>query len=334
MNNLNEKKKHHYLPISYLDKFADQTGKVFAYRKDAPLDPLYVKPRSIGFERYYYSQPTPEGNQDNNRLEDFFSRIESEWTPIVDKLSRKYPILEKIEFFFQFMALQRARVPAARDAIELALAEIVRRHITALKKAGQIEKPPAGFDNILDDVLISIDPHRSIHAIPKLMEDVGDIYRLIGFEIIHNQTNVDFITSDNPVSYFGYNRSNDKIIPYPYRLIHKYLDFQFPISPKILVRGSRKIPIIRDGMNLNHSMITDEREIYRINRTTAKFGYRFIFSQKAGIERLVAAHAASSPVPRLDGTLVFTSRVMPTREFVFGPRTVKAKWANSQTPSD
>jgi len=71
----NEKKRHHYIPITYLDKFADDTGKVMAYRKDEVLKPLHVRPSAIAFERYYYSQPLPEGGQDNNTLEDLHLRI-------------------------------------------------------------------------------------------------------------------------------------------------------------------------------------------------------------------------------------------------------------------
>jgi hypothetical protein len=39
-NSQSEKKRHHYIPITNLDKFADDTGKVMAYRKDDVLKPL------------------------------------------------------------------------------------------------------------------------------------------------------------------------------------------------------------------------------------------------------------------------------------------------------
>ena len=66
----NEKKRHHYIPITYLNKFTDNTGKVFAYRQDDVQKPLHLRPNEIAFERYYYSQPLPEGGRDNNTLED------------------------------------------------------------------------------------------------------------------------------------------------------------------------------------------------------------------------------------------------------------------------
>jgi hypothetical protein len=82
----NEKKRHHYIPVTYLNKFSDASGNVYAYRKDNPHPPLYVPPSAIAFERYYYSQPLPEGGRDNNTFEDFFGTIESKWTSLAERL--------------------------------------------------------------------------------------------------------------------------------------------------------------------------------------------------------------------------------------------------------
>jgi hypothetical protein len=82
----NDKKRHHYIPVTYLNKFADVSGNVYAYRKDNPRPPLYILPNAIAFETYYYSQPLPEGGRDNNTFEDFFGTIESKWTPLAERL--------------------------------------------------------------------------------------------------------------------------------------------------------------------------------------------------------------------------------------------------------
>src|SRR5437667_12601863 len=83
---LNEKKRHHYIPITYLEKFTDHNGKVVAYRKDDVEPPLYLRPEGIAFENYYYSQPLPEGGRENNRFEDYFSTIETPWPKLVARL--------------------------------------------------------------------------------------------------------------------------------------------------------------------------------------------------------------------------------------------------------
>ena len=88
-----QKKRHHYVPICYLDGFTAAGGRIFAYRKDDPFPPLYLKPDEIAFERYYYSQPLLDGGRDNNTIENFFSKIETTWPPIVERIRgcQKYP---------------------------------------------------------------------------------------------------------------------------------------------------------------------------------------------------------------------------------------------------
>lgn len=39
-------------------------------------------------------------------------------------------------------------------------------------------------------------------AMEPLLRGVADLYERVGFEVLHNQTDVGFITSDNPVIYF------------------------------------------------------------------------------------------------------------------------------------
>src|SRR5207253_10423982 len=94
-----------------------------AYRKDEVLKPLHLRPSEIAFERYYYSQPLPEGGQDNNTLEDFFSTIEGTWPPLVDRLRSGSAISSDLEALYIFMGLTRVQVPAARDMVEISLAE-------------------------------------------------------------------------------------------------------------------------------------------------------------------------------------------------------------------
>src|SRR5579863_4649650 len=88
----NEKKRHHFVPVCYLNGYIGGDGKVFAYRKDEPNSPLHVRPREIAFERYYYSQPLPDGGRDNNTIENFFSTIESTWPRLVERMAQRQNI--------------------------------------------------------------------------------------------------------------------------------------------------------------------------------------------------------------------------------------------------
>src|SRR5262252_3843849 len=153
---LNEKKRHHYIPITYLDSFTDGSRKVLAYRKDDPAKPICIAPSEIAFERYYYSQPLPDGGRNNNALEDFFSRIEGTWPKIVTALRSGADITAAdLETLYTFMILMRVRVPATRDMVELSLAEQVKAEVRLLDELGKLTPKPEGFEDILEHMTVS-----------------------------------------------------------------------------------------------------------------------------------------------------------------------------------
>ena len=59
-----QKKKHHFIPRTYLENFTNEDWKLFFYRKDDPKTPLRMSPDNVGHRRYYYSQPIPGGGRD------------------------------------------------------------------------------------------------------------------------------------------------------------------------------------------------------------------------------------------------------------------------------
>ena len=68
MTKTTQKKRHHYVPVAYLARFSDASARLFAYRKDGPWEPLHVRSSEIAFEKYYYSQPLPEGDKTTTGL--------------------------------------------------------------------------------------------------------------------------------------------------------------------------------------------------------------------------------------------------------------------------
>lgn len=59
-----QKKKHHFIPITYMARFTDGDGRIVAYQKDTPEKVLHLAPKNIAFQKYYYSQIRPDGEQD------------------------------------------------------------------------------------------------------------------------------------------------------------------------------------------------------------------------------------------------------------------------------
>jgi len=327
MPNQNQKKRHHYVPIAYLNKFTDESGRIYAYRKDEPETPLYVKPDNIGFERYYYSQPLPEGGQDNNKLEDFFSEDESTWPSVVKRFQTGSAGYTDVVALCVFAGFLRVRVPATRDFVELALAEQTKAQIKLLDSKGVLPPKPKGHEDILEHLAIGIDPHQSLHAIPSLLRRFSRVWDSLEFDVLHNETDIAFIASDNPVIYFDPTVPDDRLVPYVVRPPFGPIELVFPIASNtaILARTSR--PSV-----LRHRRLSSGQTVKRINRLIARFGYRFVFSRDSRHGSLIVKHASTSPIPTFETRPAPTGLVV-TATWGFGPRPKKIRWTGSN-PDD
>jgi Protein of unknown function (DUF4238) len=318
----NVKQRHHYVPIAYLKAFTAPNGRVWAYRKDEPDSPLHLRPAAIAFERYYYSQPLEDGGRDHNTLEDFFSQLEGEWPPLVARLEKGTAAGDDIGILHEFLGLMRIRVPAARDMIELSLAEVVKAATRAMDRAGALPPKPEGMEDILDHLTVAVDPHRSLLAMPALLQGLSRLLDMIGLQIVHNDTGVDFITSDNPVVWFDPAVPEDQMQPYRVDRSLERVELLFPMTPRLLLRGHSSM---RGSRSLKHVRLRATSEVKRINRHTARFGYRFVFSNSDSYGVLVKKYAAMSPTIRMQsipgsaGEFLFS-------EGVFAPRVPKMKW--------
>lgn len=318
------KKRHHYIPKSYLKFFCDDAGQVRVYRKDDPFKAIQLSPDNTGFHKYYYSQPRPDGGIDHNALEDCFSRIEDKWPGIVDQLQRRENVNDSLEEIFQFMALQRVRVPASRDVTEKIYAESVMAAARRLDKTGKLPPKPVGFENLLDQVEVSIDPDQSIHAMVPVMQGIGQVFDRIGFYAMHNKTEIPFLTSDNPVIWFDPSVRDAELRPYVLQPDGPVV-LLFPVSPSLIIYGhsSWRDRFVVEGLGIED--LSDAGIIGMINRQVCRFGYQAIFAQEAGQERLIEDHAELSPIIRFDRVGAGEGEAV-VFEMVFGKRGRKPKW--------
>ena len=285
---MNIKKRHHYVPITYLNSFRDDEGKVFVYRKDDPKKPFHQKPDKTGFHKYYYSQPLPEGRMDHDKLENFFSQIESGWPSIVERLQRCEKVDESIiDDISQFICLQYARVPGNRDFVENIYADGVKVMMQQLK----------GFEDMTDRVEVVIDPHQSILAMPNMLGAVGEILDEIGLDVIHNETDIPFLTSDNPVIWFDPSISEKNMRPYEIRL-GELIKLVFPIAPNIMILG-RSRSFLQGSFfcnSIKHLKCKSPEVVNNYNRYICRFAYETVFAQEKGQEILINEYADVSPV--------------------------------------
>src|SRR6266851_167867 len=232
-----QKKKHHYVPVTYLKGFTDLGGRIFACRKDEPENQLHLKPDGIAFERYYYSQPVPSGGQDNNTIEDLFGKTEAHWPGILERIRARQDLMSSYEHLANFLGLMRVRGPAARDVVETYLAAGVAQVGKQLKEQGKLPPAPESFPDIADHIEISIDPHQSLHAIPPQLQGFAELVDQLEYQVLHDATGIGVITSDNPVVYFDPALPSHRLIPYPRRLSTRSMELYFPLSANAVLRG-------------------------------------------------------------------------------------------------
>lgn len=319
-----DKKRHHYVPKAYLKWFCDDSGKLLVYRKDDPVKAIPLSPDNTAFHKYYYSQPLPDGGKDHNVLEDLFSKVEEKWPEIVARLHRQEDVNDSLEDIFQFMGLQRARVPASRDATERIEAERIIALARRMDAAGELPPKPKGFEDILDHVEVPINPHQSIHAMPHVIQGIGRVFSQIGVGVLHNKTAVPFLTSDNPVVWFDPSISELDLKPYVLKPDGQIV-LLFPVSPSLLIYGHTSIleRFIAEG--LGHANLSDTGFVEMINRQVCCFGYQAIFAQKTGQEGLIQEHAELSLSVRFDRIGAGKDQMI-VFEMVFGKRERKPKW--------
>jgi hypothetical protein len=321
---MQQTKRHHYVPKAYLKSFCDDEGKLRVYRKDAPTEPLHQVPDATQFRKYYYSQPIPGGGRDNNTLEAEFSSIETHWPETVAKLHARDDVNDRLESIFQFIALQRVRVPASRDAAESMLAQTVKDTMKLMLANGKMTLPPPGLEDLPNQVQVAIDPHKSIHSMVAMMDGMGKLFSLVGLAAVHNNTGLPFITSDNPVLWFDPSLPFNEQRPYTIQLGGPAF-LVFPVSPKLAFIGSTQYREYFGAHGLQHSDVPDEGMVYAINSQICRFAYEAVITQETGWDELIAQHAGVSPVH--EAVNIPMAKGMATiHRMAFGPRVTKPKW--------
>ena len=320
------KKRHHYVPKAYLKSFCDEDGKIRVYRKDSPQKSICQSPYKTGFHKYYYSQPLPNGERDNNSLEDSFQKLETKWPPLVDRFRQRDDINDpdSLEVLFAFIALQRVRVPAARDAVEKAEAEGVMSALRVMDANGMLPPKPSGREDILDHVEVAIDPHRSLLAMKNLMDGIVSVFSEIGLGALHNKADIPFLTSDNPVIWFDPSVPEIEMRPYVWRPGTPVV-FIFPVAPDLIIYGHSSMREQFVSHGFGYGDLSDPKSAEMINRQICRFAYETVFAQKPGQERLIQEHADVSPVLQTSPLPLEKGEVLVFQNF-FGTRARKSKW--------
>jgi len=245
-------KRHHYISVTYMAGFADERRRVWAYRADEPQKPLHLPPANTGYERYYYSQPLPDGGQENHRFEDLWNAIETVWPETLRAIASRR-LSPAVSFNTLGMAtIMRTRVPAARERNEVLLAAKLRAEFQALEAIGRLPPEFQRYAGQLDTVPVGVNPHETLLAMRADFKQFGDQCFQMGFEVLHNGLDTPFITSDNPVCIYDPRQRPAARRPYEF---DGQVELIFPLDARTLLRGSNRLApvnqLVRQGPALH-----------------------------------------------------------------------------------
>lgn len=326
-------KLHHYVPQVYLRRFRNASGRLIAYRKDDPTHPHPKLPKEVGAQNNYYTQPLADGSFDRG-LENFFQITEDLWPAIVESFEVEGQLPQLlIEPFYQFMGAMKVRGPASRDPAELAYAEHVRMAGELMEQRGELPVPPPGLEEALKikNLILSVNPHQSIHALPHMLTGFARVIDQLGFCLVRNETAFNLITSDNPVVYFDPTIPEDHLRPYAIKN-GPPIELLFPITPKLLIVGHSDWAGPYSHTHFRVMRCQNANIIRRANRFIARFGYREVYSTDRAHDSLIVKWAAESPIVRNTALETNGGKVVIT-QWVFGARPTKPKWKRSTPPS-
>jgi len=290
-----KKKRHHYVASTYMNGFCGPDGKLWAYYLDDPLDPRPSLPEAVGFSNYYYSQTRPDGSRDDNNFEDLWGAIETVWPETMRAIRAGRVSLATSFNVLGMVGITHVRVPAARQRHELLLAADLRAKAQAMERLGILPDDLQRYAGELDSIPVGINPQQSI---PTMIEDLkrfGDLCFQIGFEIIHNETDLPFITSDNPVCLYDPRLSPAQRRPYEY---DGQVELICPLDAQTLLRGTNRIRPV--NQIVRHGRIADRGAVARINNTISQFAYGLALANDRSSDRVIALHAARCPTISID----------------------------------
>lgn len=310
-----EPKQQHYIPETYSKHFSNEKGHITVYDTWDNCRVFSTSPKAVFKEKYLYSQPVHAEGRFDNAMERLFSdKIESGWDQTVRLICGKKELSRgEIAQFIEFLLSMRCRVPNALRAVMQLLRDSVVQVsgqisepvpdvlLTAYRKATGNLSSSVGMQDILDSgiVKIGIDPHTAIlsmHNIVQGMSSVMDRLKVPTF--LHNKTDVDFISSDNPVCYFIAGAHLDQIIPYDVKKSDEF-ELIFPITPRVAmcVDSRRKT-------STPHRDTYSSKTITRVNEVIALFADRYVFNRQGNIEVLVSKYSNRGPIPDLDRSII------------------------------
>lgn len=201
-------KKHHKIPATYLENFADTNGKFWVADRELKVYPQ--TPSGLLTENDYYTIRFPDGGGTLVVETKYLGGIEGSYADLYKRKIGKFEQITKKEkaTLAIFVASMMERQPQSRKSLERFFKDVKEKveHLKMvppenLKKFSQLMPPSGGLSIPADDLLEAAKDVGSLHTsmIPGTVSDIAPIIFNMHFALfVRGNGSKPFLTSDNP----------------------------------------------------------------------------------------------------------------------------------------
>ena len=211
---------NHYVPQFYFRNFSGNNSiGVYNFDRKRFVDEDSIS--SVAGQDFLYGK--------DNDLEDWFRNLESKWAPIIKSMlvSETLPVdSTEYTYLLMFVYLSDVRTAEKADDYKKSTLEEAKRIVTMISAQDDIDLT----DDDMEGLDVKIDrPNLSyIQGMPDMIKIIADLCPLI----IVNESEIGFLTSDNPVA--KYNKwFMERNYQHPYGFGHIGFQCFVPLSPRI-----------------------------------------------------------------------------------------------------
>jgi hypothetical protein len=310
-------KLHHYVPQFYLHGFADRDKQtqVWVYERGAAAAPRMQGIKNTAAQTYYYSLESKDGTR-VDLVEREFARIEADAAPVIQRWrTEPRPIITPSDraALMGFVAITYVRSPSMRALIHEMTALLARFTLRDMAEDAEgakrllLEHPD--FDLTLDDLRslaiagqdpgrfgFDVHPNMLVGQALLLVNRVGPFIARRRWALLKSPSNVDFITSDTPLSVFIQHPNGMATIGPA--IGRPEAELTLPISTRLALRLSYDQHL--------RSRSVSEGAVIEVNRRIVAQSQRFVFAARNS--KRISAMVAS--FPKRSGEAMFNQDLM------------------------
>lgn len=303
------KRDNHYVPHSYLKRWADDEGEVWSYRVLVPHAKSSLwkahSPKSLGYHQHLYTHMAASGESDE--IERWFdTTFESPaGRALQHAVTDQRLSAEDWRHLVRFLAAQDVRTPARmlermrdwEENLQSLVTEITSdavRELEDAKRSGvplTVEEPPAGAELFPVRTSVEIEPGEEsgllrveatvgrslwLWSLKHVLTKTLDVLHQHRWTILRSPPGIEWLTSDNPVVRLNYHDARR----YDFRggWNSPGTEVFMPLSPTHLL-----FTHIGPGAPLPRGTTVSADFALQIQRFTVEHAHRYVFGRSANI---------------------------------------------------